>query len=121
MAMMKDFADAATCPLGDFACALRGTHTDILSGDARAFADVSDGINGVKCHEIARPFADTLGCRSSSLAGALADVPGSAANITARTAWLCRWRRLSLGRGLRWDGWVLVVLGENALTADSEG
>jgi hypothetical protein len=33
MAMVEDFADAATCAHGDFACALSGTDADVLAGD----------------------------------------------------------------------------------------
>jgi hypothetical protein len=79
MAMVEDFADPATCSLGDFACALRGTNADVLSGDACAFADVAGGVDGVEGDEIAGAFADPLGCGSGSLGSALADVAGSAA------------------------------------------
>jgi hypothetical protein len=98
MAVVEDFADAATCALGDFTCALRGTDADILAGDACAFADVFRGSGGVKGDEIACAFADTLGCRSGSLGGALADIAGSAADVTAGAA------GLGLGRGLGLGG-----------------
>src|ERR1700733_9309827 len=93
MAVVEDFADAATCALGDFACALRGTDADVLAGDARAFADVACSVDGVEGDEIAGAFADALGCRSGSLGGALTDVAGSAADVTAGAARL----GLSLG------------------------
>ncbi len=98
MAVVEDFADAATCALGDFACALSGTDADVLAGDARAFADVFRRSDGVKGNEIAGAFADALGCRSGSLGGTLADVAGPAADITTRTA------GLRLGCGLRLGG-----------------
>jgi hypothetical protein len=117
MAMVEDFADAATCSLGDFACALRGADADVLAGDARAFADVACGVDGVEGDEIAGAFADALSCRSGSLGGALADVAGSAADVTAGAAGLGLRLGGSLGRG----GWVLGVLGANVLGADGEG
>jgi hypothetical protein len=88
MTMVEDFADASTCALGDFAGALSGTDADVLAGDACAFADVGCGADRVQGDEIAGAFADALGCRSGSPGGALADVAGSAANITARAAGL---------------------------------
>jgi hypothetical protein len=48
MAVVEDLADAATCALGDFACALTGTDTDVLAGDGCAFADVAGGVDGVE-------------------------------------------------------------------------
>ena len=100
MAVVEDFADAATCALGNFACSLSGTDADVLAGDACAFADVFRGSNGVEGDEIAGAFADALGRRSGSLGGALADVAGSAADVTAGTA------GLQLGRGLRLGGYL---------------
>jgi hypothetical protein len=64
MAVVEDFADAATCALGDFACALRGADADVLAGDACAFANVFRGSSGVEGDEIAGAFADALGCLS---------------------------------------------------------
>jgi hypothetical protein len=119
MAMVEDFADAATGALGDLACALGGTDADVLAGDACTFADVFRGSNGMEGDEIAGAFADALGCRSGSLGGALADVAGSAADVTAGAAGLGR--GLLLGGGLGWGGWVLGVLGANVLGADGEG
>jgi hypothetical protein len=98
MAVVEDFADTATCALGDFACALGGTDTDVLACDACAFADVFRGSSGVEGDEIAGAFADALGCRSGSLGSALADVAGSAAYVTAGAS------GLGLGRGLRLCG-----------------
>ena len=97
MAVVEDLADAATCTLGDFPCALGGTDADVLAGDARAFADVACSFGGVESDEIAGAFADALGCLSGSFSSALADVAGSAAHVTAGAA--------GLGLGLR--------LGEN--------
>jgi hypothetical protein len=114
MAVVEDFADATTCALGDFACALSGTDADVLAGDGCAFADVARGVDGVEGDEIAGALADALGCLSGSLGGALADVAGSAADVTAGAAGLGLWFGLSLGGGLG-------VLGENALAADGEG
>jgi hypothetical protein len=121
MAMVEDFANAATCALGDFACALSGTDADVLAGDACAFADVFRGSGGVKGDEIAGAFADALGCGSGSLGSALADVAGSAADVTAGAAGLGLDRGLSLGGGLGRGRWVLGVLGANVLAADGEG
>jgi hypothetical protein len=110
VAVVEDFADAATCALGDFACALSGTDSDVLAGDGCAFADVAGGFGGVEGDEIAGAFADALGCRSGSLGSALADVAGSAAYVAAGASGL----GLCLGGG----GWVL---GANILDADDEG
>jgi hypothetical protein len=96
MAVVEDFADAATCALGDFACALRGTDADVLTGDACAFANIFRGSGRVKGDKIACAFTDTLGCSSGSLGGALADVAGSAADVTSGAA--------GLGLGLRLRG-----------------
>jgi hypothetical protein len=118
MAMVEDFADAATCSLGDFACALRGTDANVLAGDGRAFADVAGGVDGVEGDEIAGTFADALGCGSGSFGGAFADIAGSAANVTAGAAGLGLWRGLGLGGGLRWGG---CGLGGDTLAGDGEG
>lgn len=83
MAVMEDFADAATCALGDFGGALGGTDADVLSCDDCTLAHVSGCVDGMEGDEIAGTFADPFGCGSGSLGGALADVTGSAANITA--------------------------------------
>ena len=88
MAMVEDFADPATCSLGDFAGALRGTDADVLSGDACAFANVFRGSNGVEGEEIAGTFADTLGCGSGAFGGAFADIAGSAVDVTSGAAGL---------------------------------
>jgi hypothetical protein len=95
MAVVEDFADAAACALGDFACALRRADADVLACFACAFADIFRGSGGVEGDEIAGAFADALGCLSSSFSGALADVAGSAADVTAGAAGL----RRSLGWG----------------------
>ena len=118
MAVVEDFADAATCALGDFACALSGTDADVLAGDARAFADVFRRSDGVKGNEIAGAFADALGCRSGSLGGTLADVASSAADVTAGAAGLGLGRGPRLGRGLGWCGAGLRVPGVKVLGAD---
>ena len=94
MAVVEDLADAATCTLGDFACALRGTNADVLAGDACAFADVFRGSDGVEGDEIAGAFANALACGTRSLGGTFADVAGSAADVTAGAA------RLGLGLSL---------------------
>src|ERR1700722_2259010 len=104
MAVMEYLADAATCALGDFACPLSGTDADVLARDSCAFADVACGFGRVEGDEIAGAFADALGCFSSSLPSALADVAGSAADVTAGAAGLGLW--LSLDGGLSWGGWV---------------
>jgi hypothetical protein len=119
MVMVEDFADAATCALGDFACALGGADANIFSGDGCAFADVSSGVDGVEGDEIAGAFARALGCGSGSLGGTLADVAGSAADVTAGAAGL-GWG-LSLGRGLRWGGCGLGVLGGEAQIGQGKG
>jgi len=119
MAVVEDFADAATCALSDFACALGSADTDVLAGDTCTLADVAGGVEGVEGDEIAGTFADALGCGSCSLGSALADVSGSAADVTAGAAGLGL--GLRLGGGLRWGGCGLVVLGGNALGADGEG
>jgi hypothetical protein len=119
MTVVEDFADAATCALGDFARALGGTDADVLAGDACAFTNVFRGSSGVEGDEIAGAFADAFGSRSGSLGGALADVAGSAADVTAGAAGLGRGLRLR--GGLRWGGWVLRILGANVLGADGEG
>ena len=107
MAVVEDFADAATCALDDLAGALGGTNANVLARDTCAFANVACGLDGVKGDEIAGTFADALGCRSGSLGGALADIAGSAADfIASAVAW---------GRCLR-----LGVLGENVLGADGK-
>jgi hypothetical protein len=95
MAMVEDFADAATCTLCDFPCALSGTDADVLAGDGCAFANIACGSAWVKGDEIAGPFADAFGCRSGSLTRAFADIAGSAADITAGAA--------GLGLCLRWS------------------
>jgi hypothetical protein len=118
MAVVEDFSDAATCSLGDFACAFRGTDADVLAGDGCAFADVAGGVDRVEGDEIAGTFADALGCGPGSFGGAFADIAGSAANITAGAAGLGLWRGLGLGGGLRWGG---CGLGGDTLAADGEG
>jgi hypothetical protein len=120
MAVVEDFADAATRPLGDLACALCGTDADVLASDACAFANVACGVHGVEGDEIAGAFADALGCLSGSLGGALADVAGSAADVTAGAAGLGLRRGLRLGGGLGWGGGGLGVLGAKVLDADGE-
>jgi hypothetical protein len=100
MAVVEDFADAATCALGDFACALSGTDAYVFAGDARAFTDVACGVGGMEGDEIAGAFADALGCLSGSLGSPLADVAGSAADVTAGAAGLRLGRDLSLSGGL---------------------
>jgi hypothetical protein len=115
MAMMEDFANAATCALRDFACALSGADADVLSGDCCTLADVTGGVDGVECDEIAGTFADALGCGSGSLCGTLADVARSAANVTAGAAGL----GLSLSGG--WGCLNGCGLAGNALPADGEG
>jgi hypothetical protein len=95
MAMVEDFADAATCSLGDFAGALRSTDADVLARDGRAFADVAGGLGGVEGDKVAGTFADALGCGSGSLGSAFADIARSAADVTARAAGL--WLLPSLG------------------------
>ena len=112
MAMVEDFAYAATCALGDFACALRGTDAHILAGDCCAFANIAGCGAGVKGDEIACPFANAPGCRAGSFGGTLADVAGSAANITAGAP------RLGLGGVWGWGG---CGLGGDALAADGDG
>jgi hypothetical protein len=119
MAVVEDFADAATCPFGDFACALRGADADIFSGYSCAFANVFRGSGGVEGDEIAGAFADTLGCRSGSLAGAFADVAGSAADVAAGAAGLGL--VLVLRGSLRRGRWVLRVLSANVLRGEDEG
>jgi len=121
MAMVEDLADAATCALGDFACALGGTDADVPSGNGCSFADVACGVEGVEGDEIAGAFADALGCGSGSLGSALADVAGSAADVTAGAAGLGLWLGVSLDRGLGWGGWILGGLRANVLAADGEG
>jgi hypothetical protein len=121
MAVVEDFADAAACALGDFACALGGTDADVLAGGACALADVLRGSYGVEGDEIAGAFADALGCLSGSFASPLADVAGSAADVTAGAAGLGVDRGLRLGGGLGWGGWVLGVLGVDVLGAEGEG
>ena len=98
MAVVEDFADAATCALGNFACALSGTDADVLASDTCTFADVFCGSGWVKGDEIAGAFADALGCRSGSFSCALTNVASSAADVSAGTA------GLGLGRGLRLGG-----------------
>jgi hypothetical protein len=116
VAVVEDFADAATCALGDFACAFGGADSYLLAGDACTLADVAGGVERVEGDEIACTFADTLGCGSGSLCGALADVSGSAADVAAGAAGL----GLSLDWGLGRGGCGLGVLGGNALRADDE-
>jgi hypothetical protein len=118
MAMVEDFADAATCSLGDFACALRGTDADVLAGDGCAFADVAGGVDGVEGDKIAGTFADALGCGSGSFGRAFADIASSAADVMARAAGLGLWRGLDLSGGLGWGG---CGLGGNTLAANGEG
>ncbi len=88
MAVVEDFADAATSALGDFSCALSGTDANVLSRIACAFANVFRGPGWVEGDEITGAFADTFGRRTCSLSSALADVAGSAADVTARAAGL---------------------------------
>jgi hypothetical protein len=114
MAMVEDFADAATCALGDFACALGGTDANVLAGDGCAFADVAGGFGGVEGDEIAGTFADSLGSGSGSFGGAFADVAGSAADVTAGAAGLLLW-------GLGLGGVLSGGLGGDTLAADGEG
>jgi len=97
MAMMEDFADAATCALGNFACTLSGADADVLAGNARAFANVAGGVKGVEGDKVPCAFADSFRCGSSSLGGALADVTRSAADVTTGATGL----RLRLRRSLR--------------------
>ena len=121
MAVVEDFADAATRALGDLACALCCTDADVLAGDACALANVACGVHGVEGDEIAGALADALGCLSGSLGCALSDVAGSAADVTARAAGLGVRRCLRLGRGLVWGGGGLGVLSAEVLDADGEG
>jgi len=114
MAVVEDLADAATCALGDFACALSGTNANVLAGYACAFADVASSVEGVEGDEIASAFADTLGCGSGSLGGTFADVARSAADVTTGAAGLGLWRNLGWGRG------GLVALGGDRLARDGE-
>jgi hypothetical protein len=118
MAMVEDFADAATCAFGDLACALGGSDADVFASDACTFAYVSGGVEGVEGDEIASAFADALACGSDSFAGPLADVACSAADVTAGAAGWGLWRSLRLGGRLRWGG---SGLGGDALGVDGEG
>ena len=119
VAVVEYLADAAACAFGDLACALRRSDADVLASDSRTFADVFRGPDGVKRDEIARAFADTLACSSGSLGGALADIAGSAANITAWAA-LLGWRG-SLRLRRRWSRRVLRTLGKRAQAANGKG
>jgi hypothetical protein len=121
MAVVEDLANAATCAFGDFACALGSADAYVLSGDACTLAYVTGGVDRVESDEVASSFADALGCGSGSFGGVLADVAGSAADVTAGAAGLRLGRRLSLGGGLRWGGCGLAGLRANALAADGEG
>ena len=112
--MVEDFAYAATCALGDFSCALRGTDADVLAGDGCTFADIAGCGAGVKGDEIACPFADALGCRAGPFGGTLADVAGSTANITAGAPGMGLLGSLVL----RWGG---CGLGRDALVAEGTG
>jgi hypothetical protein len=116
MAVVEDFADAATCSLCDFACALRGADADVLASDACAFANVFRSSGGMEGDEIAGTFADTLGCGSGSFGGTLADVSRSAADVTARAAGLGL--GLRLGGSLGWGRCGLGILSENVLGTD---
>jgi hypothetical protein len=114
MAMVEDLADAATCALGYFACALSGTDTYVFSGYNRAFANIAGRVEGVESDKIAGTFAETFGCRSGSLGGAFADIASSAADVTAGAAGLWLWPGLGLGLGG-------CGLGGDTLAADCEG
>jgi hypothetical protein len=114
VAVVEDLANAATCALGDFACAFGGSYADVLAGDSCALANVANGVDGVESDEIAGAFADALNRGSGSLAGALADITRAVAYIAAGAAGLGRWWGLSLG------GHGLGVLSGDAPGADGE-
>jgi hypothetical protein len=81
--MVKDLANAATCVLRYFSCALSSADADVLSSDCCALADVAGSVDGVQGDEIAGAFA----------------------NVTAGTA--------GLGRGLSLGGNAQATDGEN--------
>jgi len=119
MAMVEDLANAATCALSYFACALHRADADVLSGDYCTFADVTGGADGVQGYKITRPFTDALGCSSRSFRGSLANVARSAANVTAGTAGL-GWRLWLVRRWGCLGGCSLAGLCGNIQTADGE-
>jgi len=74
MVMVEQFADSTACAFGDVACAFGGANTDVLAGYACTFADIACSVERVKRDEIFRAFANTLGCCSSALGCAFADI-----------------------------------------------
>lgn len=97
MAMVEDFSNTTTCALRYFACALRSTDTHVLSGNYRTLTYIRSAVYRVESDEITGPFTDALGCSPGSLCGTLADVAGSAANVTAWAA--------GMGHALSLDRW----------------
>jgi hypothetical protein len=113
MVMVKYLANTATCPLGDFACALGGADTDVLAGVSSAFADIAGGFGWMQCDKVARAFANTLGGRSSTFAGSLADVSGASADVATGAGLM----GLLIGGRLRRAGRLLRGLGLAVLTS----
>jgi hypothetical protein len=113
MVMVKYLANTATCPLGDFACALGGADTDVLAGVSSAFADIAGGFGWMQCDKVARAFANTLGGRSSALARSFADVSGASADVATGAGLM----GLLIGGRLRRAGRLLRGLGLAVLTS----
>jgi hypothetical protein len=101
MVMVEDLAHTAACAFGDFAGSLDGAHADVLARDGCAFSNIAGGVERVKRNQIARTFADTFGRGSSAFGCALANVSGTAANVTAGAALLRLGLRLGCWSGLR--------------------
>jgi hypothetical protein len=121
MVMVEYFANTPACALGDFACALGGADANVLASGGAALADITSGVQGVKCDEVAGTFPNTLGRRPSALGGSFADVSSAPTDVAA---WAALMRTLP-GRRLRCVGRMrrglgLAVLSGGILGADGK-
>jgi hypothetical protein len=86
--MVKYFADAPACALGDLAGALGGADAYILAGFGSPLADVAGGVERMKRDQVTGALPDTLGRRSSALGRSFADVTCALADIAARAGFM---------------------------------
>jgi hypothetical protein len=86
--MVKQFADAPSSPLGDFARTLGGADADILARHACTLAHIARGVERVKCRKIARTFPNSLRRSSCALGGSFADISSAPADVATRAGWM---------------------------------
>jgi len=104
--VVEEAADAAAGSLDDLAGAFGCAYTRVFRSHAHTFADVANAFDGVEGNDVGRSFASAFGDVAGGSACTFADVPGTAAYVTASAT------RLSLrgGRG----GLLLLRVGADS-------